>query len=86
MWRALPNHHGPVSEKKVFDGQAQSQGFPATLGFSAAFLMRFKTLLEAGTGAILHPMISRGRSIQAEIREEAGAQDGASPERGDLGR
>ena len=47
-------------------------GFPATLGFSAAFLMRFKTLIDAGLGAMLHPVISRGRSIQAEIREEDG--------------
>ncbi len=45
-------------------------GYPEALGFSAAFLMRFKTLMDAGLGAFLHSVVSRGRSIQDEIRDE----------------
>jgi uncharacterized protein (TIRG00374 family) len=48
-------------------------GYPPELGLSAAVLMRFKTLLDAGYGAMLHPLILRGRSIKQEIADQASA-------------
>ena len=45
-------------------------GFPSALGVSAAILIRFKSLMDAGFGAALHPLVSKGRSIKQEIREE----------------
>lgn len=43
-------------------------GLGSTVGLSTALLMRAKMFMDAGIGAMLHPLIARGRSIPAEIR------------------
>ena len=45
-------------------------GFPSALGVSIAVWIRIRSILDALLGAVLHPIVSGGRSIRTEIQDK----------------
>ena len=52
---------------------------PSALGVSIAVWIRIRSILAALLGAVLHPIVSGGRSIRTEIQDKQASGRGMDP-------